>query len=119
MAQYRHLALAVGALLVPGAGGTAQPSNSLWSGPWEVILFEVRSSGRPVTSWRLLADGEDGYRWVEKLLSRLPDSAPDYDDCRDRLTDLPYGTIRPTRDATTITDKVCIVEMTARRGAAS
>lgn len=124
------VSLAVGALLVPGAGGTAQPSTSLWSGPWDMIVFEVRSWGRPVTAWRLLADGsgswteavredgapldkyrlvwhevaagEGGYRRVEKVLSRLPDPAPDYADCTNRMTDLPYGTIRLTRGATTV-----------------
>lgn len=123
------VAIAVVALL-PGSDGTAHAQASQWSGPWDMIVFEVRSWGRPVTSWRLLADGsgswteavredgappedyrlvwhevaasEDGYRRVEEILSRLPDPAPDYDDCRNRMTDLPYGTIRLTRGATTV-----------------
>ena len=99
-------------------------------GPWDLIAFEVKSWGQPVTSWRLLADGsgswtetvreepapigeyrlawhefaagEHGYRQVETILSRLPGSIPDYDNCTNRMTDLPYGTIRLTRGATTI-----------------
>ena len=113
-----------------GAGGTVQARTSQWSGPWDLIAFEVKSWGQPVTSWRLLADGsgswteavrdvgaalgeyrlvwhefaagEDGYGQVETILSRLPDPIPDYDDCTDRMSDLPYGTLRLTSAATTI-----------------
>lgn len=116
--------------LLPGAEGTAQPLVARWSGPWDMVAFEVLSWGHPVTSWRLLSDGsgswteaehedgappgdyrlvwheftagEDGYRQVEAVLSRLPDQVPDYDDCTNRMTDLPYGTIRLTRGATTV-----------------
>ncbi len=123
------VSLAIPALLL-GAEGAAQPPTSPWSGPWDMVAFEVRSWGRPLTSWRLLADGsgswteavhdegapldeyrlvwhevaagEDEYRQVVKVLSRLPDPAPDYDDCTNRMTDLPYGTIRLTRGATTV-----------------
>lgn len=123
------VSLAIPALLL-GAEGAAQPPTSPWSGPWDMVAFEVRSWGRPVTSWTLLADGsgswteavrqegappdecrlvwhevaagENGYRQVEKVLSRLPDPVPDYDDCTNRMTDLPYGTIRLTRGATTV-----------------
>ncbi len=121
------LALAV---LLLGANGAAQPSSSPWSGPWDMVAFEVKSWGRPVTSWTLLADGSgswteavrdegappdgyrlvwhefaagaDGYRQVEAILSRLPESIPDYDDCANRMTDLPYGTLRLTHGATTV-----------------
>lgn len=64
-----------------------------------MIAFEVKSWGRPVKSWTLLADG---YRQVETVLSRLPDPIPDYADCANRMTDLPYGTLRLTRGATTV-----------------
>lgn len=94
-----------------------------------MIAFEVKSWGRPVSSWRLLADGSgswtetvagsggppdayrlvwhefaagaDGYRQVEEILSRLPDPAPNYEDCSNYMTDAPYGTIRLTHGATT------------------
>lgn len=121
--------LALAALLF-GVDGTAQPASMRWSGPWDLITFEVKSWGQPVTSWRLLADGsgswteavrddgaplgeyrlvwhefaagDDGYRQVETILSRLPDPIPDYDDCTNRMSDLPYGTLRLTSAATTI-----------------
>lgn len=95
-----------------------------------MITFEVKSWGRPVTFWTLLADGsgswteavtpegaptdeyvlvwhefaagDDGYAQVTNILSRLPDPAPAYDDCANPMTDLPYGTIRLTRGATTL-----------------
>lgn len=123
------VSLAIPALLL-SAGGAAQPPLTRWSGPWDMIAFEVLSWGHPVTSWRLLADGsgswmeavgedgasrgdhhlvwhevaagEDGYRQVQEALSRLPDEIPDYDECSDRMTDLPYGTLRLTRGATTV-----------------
>lgn len=94
-----------------------------------MVAFEVSSWGRPVTSWRVLADGsgswtetvtregappgeydlvwhefaagEKGYREVVTILSRLPDPAPDYDHCANSMTDQPYGKIRLTRGATT------------------
>ena len=123
------VAFALAALLI-GRDGTAQPASTQWSGPWDLIAFEVKSWGRPVTSWRLLSDGSgswteavrdegaplhdytlvwhefaagaDGHRQVETLLSRLPDTIPDYADCANRMTDLPYGTLRLTRGATTV-----------------
>lgn len=124
------VSLTIAALLL-GAEGTAQPPTSRsWSGPWDMVSFEVKSWGHPVTSWTLLADGsgswteavredgaqpddyrlvwhevaagEDGYRQVERVLSRLPDPVPDYDDCTNRMTDQPYGTLRLTRGATTV-----------------
>ena len=123
------VSLALIALLL-GDVCPAQPLTRRWSGPWDMIAFEVKSWGRPVTSWRLLADGsgswtevvhdegappdgyrlvwhefasgEDGYRQVETILSRLPDSIPDHDECSNRMADLPYGTLRLTRGATTV-----------------
>jgi hypothetical protein len=92
------VSLSVAALLL-AAEAAAQPPVSRWSGPWDLMAFEVKSWGRPVTSWRLLADGsgrwfaagEHGYRQVEAILSRLPEPIPDYDGCSNRMTDLPYG----------------------------
>lgn len=118
------------ASVLPSAEGAAQALVARWSGPWDMVAFEVHSWGNAVTSWRLLPDGsgswteavreedappgdyrlvwhefmagEDGYRQVEAVLSRLPAQAPDYDDCRNRMSDLPYGTIRLTRGAMTV-----------------
>jgi hypothetical protein len=100
------------------------------AGPWDMISFEVKSWGRPVTSWRLLSDGsgswtetvaergpqaprysavwhefdagEEGFGRVVRELSRLPVPAPNSGACADYITDLPYGTIRLTRGATTV-----------------
>jgi hypothetical protein len=99
-------------------------------GPWDMIAFEVRSWGRPVTSWRLLHNGsgswtetveqrgnhapryhavwheveagEPGFARVAAELSRPPIPAPDAGSCADYITDLAYGTIRLTRGATTV-----------------
>lgn len=123
------ISLAIAALL-QSADAVAQQTETRWSGPWDLIAFEVLSWGHPVTSWRLLADGsgswteafrkddaslgdyrlvwheftmgEDGYRQVEKVLSGLPDQIPDFDDCSNRMSDLPYGTLRLTRGAMTV-----------------
>jgi hypothetical protein len=127
----REFAILLGlAGVLLGADSAAQPSTGRWSGPWDLIAFEVKSWGQPVTSWRLLADGSgswteairdegtplgdyrlvwhefaagaDGYQQVESILSRLPEPIPDYADCANRMTDLPYGTLRLTRGATTV-----------------
>lgn len=118
------------AALVLGADANSQAPTTRWSGPWDLVALEVKSWGQPVTSWRLLADGsgswtetvrddgalfgdyrlvwhefaagEDGYRNIETILSRLPETIPDYGACSTRMTDLPYGTLRLTRGATTI-----------------
>lgn len=113
----------------PAARG-AEATTLTMHGPWHMIAFEVKSWGRPVTSWRLLQDGsgswtetieapgaqaprysgvwhefdagEPGYARVAAELSRLPMPAPDSAACADHIADLPYGTIRLTRGATTV-----------------
>jgi len=100
------------------------------AGPWDMIAFEVSSWGRPVTSWRLLRSGsgswteiiedrgegsprsiavwheveagEQGLARVAAELARLPVPAPDAAVCSERISDLPYGTLRLTRGATTL-----------------
>lgn len=97
---------------------------------WDFIAFEVKSWGEPVTSWRVTGLG--GGSWTETrkerfeppgtytlvwheigddpqraaslaaILARLPVEAPDPAHCANRMSDLPYGTIRLTRGATTI-----------------
>jgi hypothetical protein len=109
--------------------GTEAAGPSM-TGPWDMIAFEVRSWGRPVTSWRLLRSGsgswteivegrgagaprtvavwheveagEHGFDRVAAELARLPVPAPDSAVCTDRISDLPYGTLRLTRGATTV-----------------
>lgn len=90
-----------------------------------MIALEVRSWGRPVTSWRLLQSGagrwtetveaprrsavwhevevgSSGFAAVAAVLSPLPLPAPDAAACADFMPDLPYGTLRLTRGATTV-----------------
>jgi hypothetical protein len=120
------LFVAAGGQPARGAGATVQPTV----GPWDLIAFEVKSWGRPVTSWRLLPGGSgswtevveargaqaarysavwhevesgaSGFARVVDILSRLPQPAPDSAACTDFMPDLPYGTLRLTRGATTV-----------------
>ncbi|MCB2079573.1 MAG: hypothetical protein KDE55_17985 [Novosphingobium sp.] len=96
---------------------------------WDMVSFEVKSWGRPVHSWRILPTGggswteavpeeqtpfgkyklvwhevevgEEGYAKLVEILQALPDPAPDYQDCANAMSDMPYGTIRLTRGSTT------------------
>ena len=120
------LCVAAGGSLAGGAAGGAPPL----AGPWDMIAFDVRSWGRPLTSWRLLPGGSGS--WTESVeergergprfgavwheveagpqgfgrlaaeLARLPMPAPDSAACSNFIPDLPYGTLRLTRGATTI-----------------
>lgn len=122
------LALLVAAGLAPARG--AEAMGLPMAGPWDLIAFELKSWGRPVSSWRLLRSGagswtevvearggrepgyhavwhevdagEAGYARVAAELARLPVPAPDAAACAERMSDLPYGTIRLTRAATTL-----------------
>lgn len=98
---------------------------------WDMIAFEMNSWGQPIRSWRILANGGGSwtvaereesappfsapslvwhdiepeaanYAALEKILAALPDTAPDADACANFMTDMPYGTLRLTRGATTI-----------------
>jgi len=121
------LALFVVAGASPACGAEAGLSME---SPWDMIAFEVKSWGRPVSSWRLLRTGsgswteiveargdraprysavwhtveagDQGFGRVAAELSRLPMPAPDSRDCSSFMPDLPYGTIRLTRGATTL-----------------
>ena len=96
---------------------------------WDFIAFEVKSWGEPVSSWRIkslgggswtetrkaptdplgsytlvwheIADDIQRYIALERVLARLPTVVPDYANCTNRMSDLPYGTIRLTKGATT------------------
>lgn len=96
---------------------------------WDLIAFEVKSWGAPIHQWQfsplyggvwigverkddpsrivwtksfhtLDADGAR-YAELEALVRKLPRPAPDAADCSNMMTDMPYGTIRLTRGATT------------------
>ncbi|MGQ7830986.1 hypothetical protein [Altererythrobacter sp. Z27] len=97
---------------------------------WDMIAFEVKSWGAPISSWRVLSNGggswtetvrakdaaysdyqlawheiepdPENYITLEKLLRRLPKPVPDSQQCESFLPDMAYGTIRLTRGATTI-----------------
>ena len=97
---------------------------------WDFVEFEVKSWGSSRSSWRMLPNGggswtvpvqEDGqppnapaaqqwheiepeagnYVLLEAILDKLPDPAPDYQDCANFITDAAYGSLRLTRGATT------------------
>lgn len=100
------------------------------AGPWTTIAFEMRSWGKPLSSWGIIPGGsgswtetitrpeaamgayslayheieagDAGWRELASITARLPDPAPDFEKCANFMTDLPYGTIRLTRGATTI-----------------
>jgi len=96
---------------------------------WDMVAFDMKYWGRPRWSWNVSASGkgswmeavsengalfgkyvltvhevdagEEGWRRLRAILERLPPRAPDYDKCRQRITDQPYGTLRLTRGSTT------------------
>lgn len=96
---------------------------------WETITFEAKSWGAPVSRWEynansggvwidvddieglpignytlayhLLEADQARYLELEALVRQLPFPAPDFRACKNRINDLPYGTIRLTRGAMT------------------
>lgn len=97
---------------------------------WDMVSLEVKSWGAPVTSWRILSNGAGSWTeavvpegehpthphdqaWheleadpasyiaLENVLRKLPDPAPDPDECENFMTDAPYGVLRMTKGATT------------------
>ncbi|MEE4337892.1 hypothetical protein [Erythrobacter sp.] len=96
---------------------------------WDFIAFEVKGWGEPISSWRLTGRGggswtetrkEEGepigsytrvwheieedaqlYIALENILAKLPQPAPDANECANFIPDLAYGTIRLTKGATT------------------
>ena len=122
-------ALVLPLLLVPCAQTRAQTASEPHA-EWDLVAFEVKSWGGPVTSWRILPNG--GGRWTEAIrpegepptapasqawheiepnetnynrlaaiLRALPDPAPDFNACENFMSDMAYGTIRLTRGAVT------------------
>jgi len=130
-ASRQWLAVACLVLCGCGTQGLAQPASPPPPPQsWSFIAFETKSWGEPLSSWRLLRNGggswtetikakgqrlgeysiawheiepnEQNYTAVERVLRRLPHPAPDFSECRNLVTDMPYGTIRLTSGATTI-----------------
>lgn len=120
----------VAGLSVLGSATALHAQGSAEEGPWDFVEFEVKSWGAPMSPWRILPNGggswtesvrEDGqppnmpaaqawheiepevsnYTGLETILQRLPDPAPDSQDCENFMTDAAYGTLRMTRGATT------------------
>lgn len=128
-ARLAAAAMALYAAVACPVGHGAEAALSM-AGPWDMIAFEVKSWGRPVTSWRLLRSGsvswteiveargeraprysavwheveagEQGFGRIVAELSRLQIPAPESAVCSNFMHDLPYGTVRLTHGATTI-----------------
>lgn len=131
----RRRAIAIATLAVGFVAAFSGPLAAAEEAPprpdWDMVAFEVKSWGAPVSSWRILSNGggswteavrPDGqpptsvpslawheiepeaanYAELERILRQLPDPAPDADACENFMTDMPYGTLRLTRGATTI-----------------
>lgn len=122
-------AMALVALLAISESLAAQTTKAP-APDWDMVAFEMRSWGEPVTSWRIMADGQgswtetvrenpnaplgdhslvwhelnadkDGVAKLFGILAALPQPAPSYRDCTDAISDQPYGNIRLTKGATT------------------
>lgn len=124
--------LALALIVVAGGppAQAAEAAALPMAGPWDMIAFEVKAWGRQATSWRLLPNGSGswtevveaggaqaarystvwheveagapGFAQVVAELSRLPLPAPDSAAGANFMPDLPYGTLRLTRGATTV-----------------
>ena len=126
----RRLRLHVTVLAILGAGTLAAEDTAPPGPDWDFVAFEVKSWGSQVSSWRMTPDGggswtqavrEEGapfnqpaplawhsfeaeaanYTALEAILRRLPQVAPDFEECENRMSDAAYGTLRLTRGATT------------------
>lgn len=114
-----------GYLATPSAAQEAPPTPR-----WDFIAFEAKAWGEPISSWRLTKEGGGSWTetrkspadplgaytlvWheigddaslyiaLERILLRLPPEAPDPAACANRMTDMPYGTIRLQKGATTL-----------------
>lgn len=130
MTPGRHMRLPATVLAAFGASALAAGDRPSSDPDWDFIAFEVKSWGSQVSSWRMTPDGggswtqavrEDGapfnqpaplawhsfepeaanYTALETILRKLPQVAPDFEDCENRMSDAAYGTLRLTRGATT------------------
>lgn len=116
------------AALTPVAAAAHTPQAS--APPISMIAFEMNSWGSPLTQWQIDANG-DGYWTgtaepgavrtgppakpvkhdltagkaafanIARLAADLPVFAPEFEGCKQRITDQPYGKVRITRGATT------------------
>lgn len=114
------------ALLLPLAActTTGEGTEGVPPAAYETIAFEINSWGRPLGSWEVHADGTvrhleivgspfgthrreyrefaidaAAYAQLAALAARVPAPRPSRDDCKERATDLPYGTLRLTGPA--------------------
>lgn len=124
-----HIKITVAAIAAVFCASAA-PARDSAPPAWDRIAFDIKSWGAPIGSWTIQSDGSGA--WVETMreagadfrtyklawhdipadkaaaqklgaiIARLPAQAPDSSDCRNMMTDAPYGTIRVTRGATTI-----------------
>lgn len=115
------------ALLV--AGCAARPLDTQPAPvAFEAVGFEINSWGRPIDRWEVGADGTAHYaeavfdegadfytyrlehreftvapaEWARliALAAQLPQPRPDRADCKERMTDMPYGALRVSRGGT-------------------
>ena len=124
--------LAVLAGLMSGGCATLDrpEANSALQTRWDMVSFEMKSWGEPLSSWRLMNDGggswteairleESGpgryelvhheipadlknFAAVERILQTLPSPAPTASNCKKYFPDLPYGTLRLEIGATAV-----------------
>lgn len=122
----KGLLAALAVAIAPAALAQEPPAEPRW----DFIAFEVKGWGEPISSWRLTSQGagswtetrkepgeplgsytliwheivEDAQLYIalEKILAKLPDPAPDPNECANFMPDLASGTIRMTKGATTI-----------------
>ena len=115
------------ALLVAGCAVRPLDAQPALAG-FEAIGFEINSWGRPIDRWDVSADGTAHYveaafdegadfytyrlehreftlaptEWARlaALAAQLPQPRPDRADCKQRMTDMPYGTVRVSSGGT-------------------
>ena len=102
------------------------PATTAATPAWDSASFTMSSWGQPVTSWTVNADGSgtwsrstpQGGNFMDRTtttralpadaaaatalaatLARLPATAPSGDDCKERITDQPYGALTITTGA--------------------
>jgi hypothetical protein len=117
-------------MILGGPDALAREATPSMQGPWDMIVFDLKSWGRPIGYWIMTPEGgswteftaKEGvpppnqlrvvheveaaggarFRELSAIVARLPSPAPSSDGCQDFMTDLPYGSIRLTKGATTI-----------------
>jgi len=110
------------------AASAQEATGSAQTPEWDMIEFETKGWGAPISSWRLIANGGSWteavreknapigdyklvwhdtetdagfFQEISRTLLKLPVPAPDSADCDKFLPDMAYGKIRLTKAATT------------------